>query len=132
MRWRNEWRVFEQACEDPIFRLYSEGFAQRCEHLILRRETWHMAQNTDWVGWCRRHEAWLAGEFLKRLSRKDSVRDFFGSWFAIRGKSQTGYFLGHNFVQRLEEAQDLRKVALLDIDKVRRLGISYLESVSKQ
>ena len=131
MGWRNEWKVFEEASEDPIFRLYSEGFAQRCEHLILGGETWHMARGREWVTWCERHEGWLAREFLKRIGMKASVRDFFGSWLAIRGKSQTGYFLGHGFVRHLERTHGLRKAALLGVDKIRRLGTSYLESISK-
>ena len=35
MKWRNEWETFEKSEQDPLFLLYSEGFAQRCEHVIL-------------------------------------------------------------------------------------------------
>ncbi len=44
MKWRDEWETFEKN-EDPLFQLYSEGFAQRCEHVIVGKETWHMARN---------------------------------------------------------------------------------------
>ena len=131
MKWRNEWKDFEEAEEDPIFRLYSEGFAQRCEHLVLGAETWHMAQGKGWVSWCIENERWLAGEFLRRIKSEDSVSDFFGSWFKIRGRSQTGYFLGHGLVRRMERTYGLRKMALLRIDEVKGLGISYLESIVK-
>lgn len=132
MKWRNEWKAFEDAEEEPIFRLYSEGFAQRCEHLILDGETWHMAQGKGWVSWCQQNESWLAKEFLRRIKAGDSVNDFFGSWFAIRGKTQTGYFLGHGFVRHLERRYGLTKTALLDVGEIKRFGIHYLKSAAKR
>jgi len=130
MKWRNEWESFEQAVLDPFFRLYSEGFAQRCEHLILGRETWHMAPDEEWLFWCRRHKRFLAKEFLKRLEKHAAVNDFFGSWFNILGKKQTGYFLGHAFIRELENSFNLREIALLSLEKVRKLGAEYLKSVA--
>jgi len=130
MKWRNEWESFEQAELDPFFRLYSEGFAQRCEHLILGRETWHMAPDEEWLSWCRRHKRFLAKEFLKRLEKHAAMNDFFGSWFNILGKKQTGYFLGHAFICELKSSFNLREIALLSLEKVRKLGAEYLKSVA--
>jgi hypothetical protein len=132
MKWRNEWEKFEKAEEDPLFRLYSEGFARRCEHKILERETWHMAKGKEWLEWCERHKKWLAREFSKRLEKKASVNDFFGSWFNIQGKKQTGYFLGHAFIQELEKTYSIREIALFDAGKVRHLGMQYLKSISSE
>jgi hypothetical protein len=129
MKWRNEWETFGGCSEDPLFRLYVEGFAQRCEHLILEKKTWHMASNRGWLSWCEQHKTWLAGEFLKRIEENVSVNDFFGSWFDIQGKKQTGYFLGHAFVLDLEKAYSLKDVALLNFRKVRRLGLAYLKAI---
>jgi hypothetical protein len=61
MKWRTEWETFEKNEEDPMFRLYSEGFAGKCEHLILGKGTWHMAKakngfhgvNSTEAGWLR-------------------------------------------------------------------------------
>jgi hypothetical protein len=130
MKWRNQWQVFEKAAEDPLFRLYEEGFGQRCEHVILEKETWHMKPDREWLAWCRHHKSWLAREFLKRLETHASVNDFFGSWFNIEGKKQTGYFLGHEFVKELQKTLNLREIALLNTRRVRSLGIQYLKSVS--
>jgi hypothetical protein len=129
MEWRDEWKTFEDAEEDPLFRLYSEGFAQRCEHLILEKETWHMAPDEEWLSWCQHHKGWLANEFLRRIGKEVSVNDFFGSWFDIQGKSQTGYFLGHAFITDLEKAHGLREIAVFDAEKVRRLARQYLKSI---
>lgn len=132
MKWRNEWKKFEKAEQDPLFQLYSEGFAQRCEHKILERETWHMAQDKEWLVWCEQNKSWLAKEFLKRLEKQVSVNDFFGSWFNIQGRKQTGYFLGYAFIRELEKTYGLREIALLNVEKVRVLGIQYLKSISSK
>jgi len=130
MAWRNEWKLFEEADQDPLFQLYTEGFAQRCEHVILGKETWHQAQDNSWVAWCRLHKGWLAKEFLKRIKGCTSVRDFFGSWFDIQGKKQTGYFLGHAVIQNLEKTYTLREIALLDTKKVKELAREFLSSIA--
>ena len=132
MKWRNEWKKFEKAEQDPLFQLYSEGFAQRCEHKILERETWHMAQDKEWLVWCEQNKSWLAKEFLKRLEKQVSVNDFFGSWFNIQGRKQTGYFLGYAFIRELEKTYGLREIALLNVEKVRVLGIQYLKFISSK
>lgn len=130
MNWRDEWETFEKLEEDPLFQLYSEGFAQRCEHIILGKETWHMAQNTDWLSWCKQNKSWLAKKFLGKLKKHESVREFFGSWFNIQGKIQTGYFLGHAFICELEKTRSLREMALLDVENVRKMALHYLNSIS--
>jgi len=132
MKWRNEWEKFEKAEQDPLFQLYSEGFAQRCEHKILGRETWHMAQDKEWLVWCEQNKSWLAKEFLRRLEKQVSVNDFFGSWFNIQGRKQTGYFLGHAFIRELEKTYGLREIALFNVEKVRALGIQYLKSTDNK
>jgi hypothetical protein len=132
MKWRQEWKPFEKAEENPLFRLYSEGFAQRCEHVILGKETWHLAPGKEWLHWCEQHKGWLASEFLGRLEKHASVKDFFGSWFSIQGRKQTGYFLGHAFIRDLEKTRDLREIALLDPKEVDNTCLEYLRTISKK
>jgi hypothetical protein len=132
MAWRNEWEFFEEMERDPLFQLYSEGFAQRCEHVIMGRETWHQAQDKAWVNWCKAHRSWLAGEFLRKLEASSQTRDFFGSWFSIRGRKQTGYFLGHEFIRSLEEKHSLREIALLKEGEVKEQAILFLKDESRR
>jgi len=128
--WRNEWDSFAEAEKDPLFRLYSEGFAQRCEHLILENETWHQVQDESWLSWCQDHQAWLAGEYLRRVNAGLAVNDFFGSWLDIQGKRQTGYFLGHELIRWLEKKHDIRRVGTLAFEKVRGKTTQYLRLVA--
>ena len=113
------WRANQGAAkeEGPWWQTYEEGFAQYCEHLVMGRDTWHMrsaAEGTDWLDWCNEHRAWLAAEFLRRVDEGESVRPFFGSWFNLRGRSQCGYYLGHELVRLLAREHDLQALALLE------------------
>lgn len=130
MTWRKNWQLFEESEQDPSFQLYTEGFAQRCEHMIRGKESWHEASDNMWLSWCKLHKSWLAKEFLKRIESHASVRDFFGSWFDIQGKKQTGYFLGYGFIRNLEKAYTMKEIALLDIEEVKELVSQYLGSVA--
>jgi len=132
MKWREEWKTFEKAEKNPLFLLYSEGFAQRCEHVILGKETWHMKSGTEWLRWCEQHKGWLANEFLRRLERHSAVNDFFGSCFNIQGKKQTGYFLGHAFISNLEKTNGLKEIALFSPKKVNETCLEYLKFISEK
>jgi hypothetical protein len=132
MSWRGEQQIFEEAEKDPILQLYTEGFAQRCEHIILEKETWHMAQDREWLYWCKRHKHWLAKEFLNRIERQEQAKEFFGSWFSIQGKKQTGYFLGHEFIRALEKTRGLKETALLKAREVRKLEMKFLKALANK
>jgi hypothetical protein len=101
----------------PWWDLYEEGFAQACEGRISDMSFEHqsVSENAgDWLAWCQEHSAWLASEFLSRVEAGRPVVDFFGSWFDICGKSETGYYLGREVIRALEQQQDLHEIALLE------------------
>ena len=132
IEWRDKGVTFVEKERDPLFQIYREGFAQRCEHLIIGTETWHMAPDKEWLLWCEQNKSWLAKEFLKRLHMHAPVNDFFGSWLNIQGKKQTGYFLGHAFICGLEKQYSMREIALLKVEDMRKLAFHYLNSISKE
>jgi hypothetical protein len=114
-----DWRArHDLAIESgPWWQLYEEGFAQRCEHVFLGQDSWHMVSDVygqDWLAWCQEQKEWLAAEFLRRVAQGESVRPFFGSWYDIRGRKQCGYFLGHELIRRLECSMSLEEIALLE------------------
>ena len=102
--------------EGPWWQLYTEGFAQWCEHLFLGRSSWHMHDEAkgNWLGWCEKNRGWLAAEFLRRVDAGESVRPFFGSWFDLQGYKQTGYFLGYELIKSVAAHKSLREIALLE------------------
>ncbi|MBN2006868.1 MAG: hypothetical protein JXA21_26175 [Anaerolineae bacterium] len=101
--------------DGPWWQLYEEGFAQRCDCLIMETHIPHEARaDGEWLPWCRAHRAWLAARFLETIDASEPVMPFFGSWFEIEGKRQTGYFLGGEAIQELEKHFGLKEIALLD------------------
>ncbi len=126
------WRVEENVPDGtgPWWQLYTEGFAQRCEHLILGEDTWHMrgeGEGDDWLEWCQERKGWLAAEFLRVVDEGGSARPFFGSWYDIEGRKQSGYFLGHELIKELEARMGMRQIALLDSEDSRlREGLEKL------
>ncbi|MHB8105752.1 MAG: hypothetical protein ACYDG5_09510, partial [Dehalococcoidales bacterium] len=114
-----QWRAHNDKTpgSGPWWQFYEEGFAQRCESLIFDTESFHQTSGImagDWFGWCRSHKSWLAAEFLKTVAAGKSVVPFFGSWFDIQGKIETGYFLGHEGIRALEKNYSIKEIALLD------------------
>ena len=117
-----EWRKQDNIANEDShwWQLYTEGFAQRCESAILGKSPWHMQDDSEmgWREWCEQNIDWLAKEFLRRVDQGEDMRPFFGSWFNLRGRKQTGYFLGHELIAILQERMSLQEVALLtDIER---------------
>lgn len=112
-----EWRKQADIAieDDSWWQLYTEGFAQRCESVILEKPSWHMRTDSKkhWYEWCEQNIGWLAAEFLRRVDQGEDMRPFFGSWFDLRGQKQTGYFLGHELIRTLQKEMSLHEVALL-------------------
>lgn len=119
MKWQGAFEKFEMYEKDPLFFLYSEGFAKRCEYFILGKEVWNEADDENWVLWCREHKGWLAKEYLSRVDKRKPVNDFFGDWLNIQGKRQAGYFLGYEFIRWLEENNNIMEIATFPFERVK-------------
>ncbi len=109
----------------PMWRLIEEGYAMRCEQLIIGGESWHMCETEgtrNWLGWCQSHRSWLASEFLNYIETGESLRPFFGSWYELQGYRQTGFYLGRELVRMLESDMTLDEIALLSEEDPRLWG----------
>lgn len=115
--WRGE--PLEELEEDPYGLLYVEGFAQRLEHRILGRESWHLAPDAGWLFSCSAHLAEIARAYRDRVIRGEAVNVFFGSWLSFQGIPFTGHFLGHTVVRALGERRSLPELARLPLADVR-------------
>ena len=101
----------------PWWQLYTEGYATRCEHILMGRDSWHEGiglNNPDWLDWCRANKSWLAEKFLRSVEKKEDVKHFFGSWYDIKGYKQCGYYLGHEVILELERRYTIRELAMID------------------
>ena len=130
--WREQ--AGAEAGRGPLWELYEEGFGQRCEHVILGRESWHESagiNEPDWLDWCRQNVAWLAGDLLRRIDTGEPVRPFFGHWFDVRGRRQCGYFLGHELIRQAQADSTLKQIAIWDASEVERRMRAGLELLTK-
>jgi hypothetical protein len=118
----------EAMAEDPYLALYSEGFAQHCEHLIMGRESWHCSSQNGWLQWCMAHERDLARMYLDALNNREEWRKFFGSWFDVEGWRQTGYFLGCRFVCEQSRDHGLVDLAAWTEDRIREVVGQFLKA----
>ncbi|NQT83150.1 hypothetical protein HQ563_09010 [bacterium] len=117
--------------EGPFYQLYEEGFAKRCEHIIMGSNMWHEGHGQEnWLEWCNENRAWLAAKFLTTVGQGKQAREFFGSWYSIRGRRQCGYFLGHEVIREWQREIDLRHIALLSWDEVRGRVRNSLERMA--
>lgn len=114
--WRGE--PLEPVEEDPLGILYTEGFAQRMEDVILGRESWHLSPDREWLPWCRAHLREIARAYRDRAIRAEAVNPFFGSWLSYQGVPFTGHFLGHAAIGALEQDRSLAELARLPLAQV--------------
>jgi hypothetical protein len=128
-----EWRKRKgiELCEGPMWQLYEEGFAQRCEHITMDQDTWHQqVGQTGWVEWCNRNLGELAAQFLELVDAGEPVTPFFGSWFDIQGWRQSGYYLGHEIVSAWIADEGIEKVALIACDDLQRRMLEVLAGLA--
>jgi hypothetical protein len=101
----------------PWWQLYAESFAQRCEHEILDQDLWHMKatrSDKNWLSWCKENKAFLAREYLHAIGEGKPVNSFFGSWYDIHNRKETGYYLGHEIIKELQKNIPFNQIALID------------------
>ncbi|HEU68737.1 MAG TPA: hypothetical protein ENN53_05950 [Candidatus Acetothermia bacterium] len=126
--WRGE--PLEELESDPFGLLYVEGFAQRLEHRILDRESWHLALDEGWLPWCCAHLPEIARAYRDRAARGEPVHAFFGSWSSFQRVPFTGHFLGHAAVRVLAEGQTLPELARLPLADVRASVDRFLRALA--
>jgi hypothetical protein len=118
--WRKE-RNLPIERQSPFWQLYEEGFAMRCEHKIMEEESWHQQIGQEnWVPWCKSHLSYLSQKFLDECgdNNTEMLQNFFGSWYDIEGKKQTGYYLGHEIVKFWEKQEDFKEIAMLKMNEI--------------
>lgn len=97
----------------------SKGLPTDVSACLIRRAQRVSQGSDDWEDWFCENRRWLAREFLRRSDKGVDIRPFFGSWLQIRGRSQTGYFLGSEIVAELEQELSFEEIAALaDVSKV--------------
>jgi len=121
--------------EGPFWRLYKEGVAKWSEFKLLNRESWYEVEglnDPEWLHWCRENLDWLAEEFLRRVEKEEPVKEFFGSWYDLKGWKQTGYFLGYSAVTHLQEGGSLSNTNVLKLSNPADKMKQVLEKLARK
>jgi len=108
-----------------IWNLYEEGFAQFFQYRLLGKEV--DSRGSEWVERCKANEKQLKKLYLTALFDKEKgIRDFFGDWFEVLGISDTGYYLGTEFIRLLDKQYDIEEIGKLQFREIENYAISFL------
>ncbi|AMQ17682.1 hypothetical protein [Thermococcus peptonophilus] len=124
VHWLLRGENIEMLEDEQMFLLYTEGFAQRIEDIILGRP-WHLEEE-GWFEWCEENEGLLKAEFLRRIKENEPLNPFFGSWYTLFGKQFLGYYLGYKFIRWLERDHSLEKIAKLEREEIKDKILEFL------
>ncbi len=112
-----------------IQQLYQEGVAMVCEHILCGDDDFYHQDKDGWLEWCRKNEAEIKKEYLRRIEAKISVQDFFGDWCSYNGYSDVGYYLGCRFVEYLMKSHSLKEIAVMNYKKLNQSFTEYATTV---
>ena len=105
--------------DGPFWDIYEEGIAQRCEHIILEEDNWHMKNIADdWLEYCENNLGDLARKYLEWVEEGKNTNKFFGNWYDIDGYSMIGYHLGHEVIKNLENSYGLDEISIFPLEKI--------------
>lgn len=78
MKIRDEFEVFDQLEDDPVFNIYNEGFAQRVSSIILNKLNLFVVDNVnDYIDWYNKNHQFLKDEYFLRIQKKHFNIRFF-------------------------------------------------------
>lgn len=75
--------------------------------------------NDEDLKWCKENQIFLKEEYFKRVKNCESVNDFFGDWYDIKGKKMVGYYLGYKFIEFLENHLNLINISKLNLKEIK-------------
>jgi hypothetical protein len=122
---------FEKLENEPYFLLYSEGYAMKCEHAITNR-MWRVADKDGWVNYCEKNKDRLARDYLETIEKGYPTTRFYSSWEDVNGYTQTGYYLGHEYIEYImrEYGLTLEEIAKMKLDKIQKSVIEFLQKTA--
>lgn len=124
------WPAVKTQAERSLLQLYQEGIAMRCEQLLCGDDAFYHQDRDGWLSWCRENLAEIATEFARRVAAGESTQDFFGDWCTWRGHSDTGYFLGCEFVRHGMKHLPFPETAKLLLPEVTTAFGEYVQNIN--
>lgn len=104
--------------ESGLWRLYTEGFAQYGQSMILSEQV--ETRGTDWLDCCRDNFSQLKQLYRIALAdSKFSVQNFYGDWYEVLGISDAGYYLGQRLIEESVKQDSLYNIAIWPPETIR-------------
>jgi uncharacterized protein YjaZ len=111
--------------EEGIWRLYTEGFAQFYQIKLTQQE--NDPRGIEWIKSCNENINQLKKLYIKALHNKEKgTNDFYGDWWKVIGISDTGYYLGQEFIKLLSKKYSLQKVSTLKFNEIEKELLNFL------
>ncbi len=122
---------FYEEIKDPyqrdVMMIYVEGFAMYYQNKLAKQI--YYSRGEDWIKNCKDSILKLKKEYLLRLQdSKQTCKDFFGDWWNVFGISDSGYYLGMEFIERLMSIYEFEEVLVLPFSKINNSLIKYLNN----
>lgn len=112
--------------ELSLWNLYEEGFAQRCEQIVVGQDKYHEDTDGEWTKWCNDNKDRMKKLYIDLVDKGETTNIFYGSWFNVEGHSQVGYFLGCELIKQLQGKMDIKDIATLELGKIYEIVERYL------
>ena len=115
-----------------VNQFHEEGIAMVCEQILCSDPDFYHQDKEGWLLWCKENETVLKKEILYRVENGLSLQDFFGDWCAFMDHSDTGYFIGCQFIRGLLDSMSLNEIAVMEEERIKEEFIRYLKSENQQ
>lgn len=110
---------------EGIWYLYEEGFAQFFQYKLLGKSV--DSRGSQWLQKCRENKEQLKSLYLTALYDKEKgTKYFFCDWFQVLGISDTGYYLGAEFINVLSNKYNMKDMARLQFETIRKESMEFL------
>jgi len=118
---------FNSNRENAVWHLYIEGFAERGEQLIKQTDNYHKNKN-GWLEKCKNLHNNLCSDYLEAIEKDLSTNIFFGDWYKHREISDTGYYLGCEFIKSLENRYEINEIAIMEYPDIETKLVDFLKN----
>ncbi len=126
-----QYGVLEQKSDDSkrnlVWQLFAEGIAMYFEQALVGDFNYYHQNTNGWKEWCDNHITQIITDFDHDISTMTRFEQrYFGDWCNYHGYSDTGYYLGTEFVHNLIDAHKFDDLINLNIDRVYDLYLDFV------
>ena len=120
-------RTFDNDADSFLWQLFTEGAAMYFEQTLAENPGYYHQDKDGWKKWCDDHLAEIKADFARDLKTMTfASQRYFGDWVEYNGHSDTGYYLGCQFVRYILSMHEFDEMICFGIDAVARLFQQFI------